>query len=101
MIVTCYVEGRGDQWEGVCLDFDLAVHGRSFGDVSKKLDSAIHEYLDYLGTLPDGDRLRLVNRPVPLRVRVGFMARVLASWLFRSRGDDGNHWNAYTLPCAA
>jgi hypothetical protein len=100
MIVTCYIEGRADKWEGVCLDFDLAVYGASFSEVTKKLDSAIHEYIAYVGTLPENDRARLLDRHVPLWLTISFMIRVLVSSLFRSRKHDGRHWNAYTVPCA-
>jgi hypothetical protein len=101
MIVTCYIEGRRNQWEGVCLDFDLAVHGSSFHDIEQKLDSAIHEYLAYVSELPEKDRKRLLNRQVPLGARLGFLARIFVSWIFRPRDRNGKHWNAYTHLCSA
>lgn len=101
MMLTCYVEGRGHEWEGVCLDFDVAVHGTSFHEVQHKLDSAIKAYLEYLDTVPKADRERLMNRHVPLKTTLGFMFRVFVTWLFRSRDRDGKHWNAYTVPCGA
>jgi len=103
MIVSCYVEGRGDVWEGVCLDFDLAVHGQSFNEVSRKLDTAIQEYVSYARSLPEEDCKRLLTRHVPLSVTLKFMAQLFVTWLFRSRGggSNGKHWNAYTIPCSA
>ena len=101
MIVTCYVEGNEDRWEGICSDFDIAVHGASFPEVQRKLHTAIHAYLEYALSLPQDERERFLNRRVPLWVRLGFMFRVICSWIFQNRDHNGTHRHAYTLPCAA
>ena len=100
MIVRCYVERRGDDWEAVCIDFDLAVQGHSFPEVRERLDQAIHDYLSYVESLPEAERGAFLNRRVPLGTRLAFAFRVLVSALHSSgRGD--HRGAAYTLPCAA
>ena len=99
-IIRCYVERRGDDWEAVCIDFDLAVQGHSLAEVRDKLERAIHEYLAYVQSLPEAERAAFLNRRVPLATRIAFMLRVVLSGL-RSHGRGGDRRGAYTLPCAA
>ncbi len=37
--LTCYLVERDGIWEGLCMDYDLAVRGRSPNDTRNKLSS--------------------------------------------------------------
>ncbi len=102
IIAWCYVEGGGTEWQAVCLNFDLAVQGRSVKEVQERLARAIQDYLEYVQTLPDeSERERFLNRRVPLRTRIVFALRALVSALVVPRGPGGNQHLSYTVPCAA
>lgn len=85
--LRCYAERDGDTWEAVCLDLDIAVHGRSFLDVYQALTDAIRLYVDSMSDLPEQDRRRLLNRPAPLGLRLKFAWLAIRSVL-RSRTDE-------------
>ena len=70
-IVRCVAEGRGDEWEAICLDLDIAVQGQSFEDVFASLNKAIVLHIEAALDLPEADRRRLLHRPVPLSVKLG------------------------------
>ena len=70
--ITCYAEGSGDQWEAICLDFDIAVQGGSFDEVYRGLQDSVALYLEHVSTLPEADRRRLLARRAPLRERLKF-----------------------------
>lgn len=98
--VLCYLEGRGNQWEGICLDFDIAVQGGSQEEVKELLQAAITDYLNYVFTLPESERPQLLNRKAPLVDRLRFAYHALRVALFSGRGGDKAR-HEYLLPCAA
>ena len=69
----CFAEERDGVWTGYCLDFDLAVDGRSLEEVIGSLNAAIRLYLEEVGTLPEADRRRLLHRRAPLSLRLRFL----------------------------
>ena len=75
---TCYAWGREGEWEALCVDFDLAAHGRSFEEVRSEMQDAIETYVSYVSELPEPERTRLLNRnaPLVLRLKLGFLHRV-------------------------
>ena len=99
-VVYCFAEGRGDQWEALCINFDLAVQGTSFPDVYEGLNKAINEYLRYIHSLPKDEQARFLNRRVPFWTRLEFAFRAFFDAL-RSRDGGANHRYGYTLPCSA
>lgn len=102
-IIHCYAEGRGNAWEAFCLDFDLAVQGRTFEDVYQKLNDQIVLYIEHVATLPEADRTRLLNRSMPFTLRAGFFWRFLLSSLFQRDGKSRHEFTRpmSDLPCAA
>jgi hypothetical protein len=42
--VLCFAQGREGRWEGICLDYDIAVAGRSFEEVRAVLTEAVRTY---------------------------------------------------------
>lgn len=89
-LIRCYAEGRQGQWEAFCLDFDLAVQGRSLEEVKGKILDQLHLYMETVADLPEAERERMLNRRVPL----WFDLRVL--WkLLRARWSNGNRKQRY------
>jgi len=88
-----YAEGRGDRWEAICLDLDVAVQGESFEEVYNSILDAVPAYIESLSDLPEADQARLLDRRSPLSLRFRFVwLAVLA--LFRSKNSnslDGRH----------
>jgi predicted RNase H-like HicB family nuclease len=89
--VQCLAVQRDGGWEALCLDYDLAVQGASFGEVRELLEGAIHAYLEAIEELPSHDRSRLLARRAPLAVRLGLAWLVVRSILWRGRGDRQHH----------
>ena len=79
--VVCVASGRGTDWEAFCLDFDLAVQGRSFEEVRSSLGRAIDMYLDSVLKEPEPLRSRLLARKAPFLVRLSWAWRVFWSTL--------------------
>ncbi len=98
--IWCYAEGRPGNWEAVCLDFDLAVQGRSFDEVYRELDDSISMYLEYVRSLPEGEQRRFLSRKVPLNLRLRFVLVLLATTLFKNIGD-GRDCAGFLLHCQA
>ena len=75
---TCYAWGRKGEWDALCVDFDLAAHGKSFEEVRSEIQDAIETYVSYVAELPEPERTRLINRKAPLvmRLKLGFFYRV-------------------------
>ena len=80
--LLCYAEGEGENWEAFCLNFDLAVQGKSFKEVKQKLVDQIELYLESVDSLPEGERHALLNRKAPL----GEWLKI-AFYVFRNRFD--------------
>lgn len=91
----CYAEGRGDCWEAFCTDLDIAVQGKSFSEVYGALNTAVRQYLDYVGTLPEEDRERLLCRRMPLFEYF----RIRLKLLFPRRNRNADE-HLYTMHCS-
>ena len=100
--VYCYIEGRSNAWEGLCLDFDIAVQGDSFEDVSVNLKVAIDQYLERVHQLPEPQQKAFLNRRVPIGLRLKLVLSAL-SWGLRpaSAGISGPERYSIALPCPA
>lgn len=93
--VHCYIQGQGNEWEAICVDFDLSVAGRSFDEVRASIEVAIKLYLET--ALQDQDRDRLLARRAPLWVRLQLaMRHIMVSLRRRSQADGSFHF-----PCPA
>ena len=95
----CYAEGRAGDWEAICLDLDIAVQGRSFEEVFGSLQEAISLYLETVADLPADQRPPLLHRPVPLSIRLKFLAHAARGLFSSSDGDRQRH--QFTMPLAA
>lgn len=96
----CVVHGRGDQWEGLCLDLDIAVHAHSFNEAKDLMKDAIATYIEDALKEDEPARTALLRRHAPLRVRVYWAARIAWAAL-RGRNRDSDLPVGYPEPCPA
>lgn len=45
LLLRCYANKEGDQWQAFCIDLCLAAQGESFAEARKKLNMMIAEYI--------------------------------------------------------
>jgi hypothetical protein len=94
----CVVHGRGNEWEGLCLDLDLAIHGHSLNEVKDLLGEAIATYIEDALKEDEPARSALLNRRAPLRVRAYWAARIGMAALRATKRDDDIPVG-YPVPC--
>jgi hypothetical protein len=100
--VICVASGRGTDWEAFCLDFDLAVQGRSFGEVHASMNRAIAMYVNSALAEPEPIRSRLLARKAPFLVRLTWALRVFWSTLLIHATRRGNrHATVEFIACPA
>ena len=71
MELRCYAYRRGDVWEAICTDLDVATFGPSQEEVKRLLAEAIELHLECVADLPDEDRQAMLARRAPWHVRFG------------------------------
>jgi hypothetical protein len=86
-LYRCVFEENQGTWEAVCLDLDIAVQGQSFEETYGSLRDGIAQYVDYVATLPESDKARLLNRKAPVSVRAKFLWLAI-SQIFSDRRDS-------------
>lgn len=91
--------GKEGTWEAFSLDFDLAVQGHSFEEVSEGLRGAISTYLQDVAAEQEPARSRLLRRRVPLHVRLiwGWRFFWFALW-GRKADSDSTIWLPVACP---
>jgi predicted RNase H-like HicB family nuclease len=97
-VVLCYVERSGGQWQGLCLDFDIAVQGNSLEEVLDGLKAGIGMYIEAAKEMPEADRHRLLHRRAPLLVRLAISLRLF--WAGLRGGGTGDRCDMM-MPCPA
>lgn len=68
LMLRCYANKHGDQWQAFCIDLCLAVQGDSFPEVKQKLEHMMLEYV--YDALAGEDREfaeQLLNRKAPFK----------------------------------
>lgn len=96
----CVARGRDHQWQAFCLDFDLAVQGRSFDEVAKLLETAVLEYVRSAMNEPEPARSQLLHRRVPLLTRLVWSWRV-AMWTLMGKREAEESTIGFPVPCPA
>jgi hypothetical protein len=99
--LICFARGREGDWEAICLNYDIAVHGRSFDEVEKLLSISIADYVESAMQEPPEAAARLLNRRVPRHV---FLAYILAFLWHNIRGGgkgDDRLEHSFQMPCPA
>lgn len=86
--LPCFARSHAGDWEGICVDFDIAAQGRSFNEVREALEEAVAEYVAAAHEEDEETRAKLLNRRAPLWVSLIWTARVLwSAWRRRPNGD--------------
>ncbi|MEX0618431.1 MAG: hypothetical protein WDZ76_14525 [Pseudohongiellaceae bacterium] len=73
LVLRCYAESKGGQWQAICIDLNLAAQADSFEEAREKLEAQISDYL--YGALVGEDRKYaevLIPRRAPLKYRVKY-----------------------------
>ena len=70
MELRCYAYRRGDVWEAICVDLDVAVFGPSEEHVKHSLAEAIDLHLESVADLPGEERQAMLSRRAPWHVRL-------------------------------
>ena len=99
--LVCIATGHGDQWEAFCLDFDLAVQGRSFDEVRRYLNDAISMYLERVQAEPEPDRSRLLARKAPFFVRLMWAWRLFRETMSGRTRRNENATVEFPVACPA
>lgn len=73
LTVRCFAEKKGDVWQAVCIDLNLAAQDRSFEKVRRKLDDQIAEYIYDATVGVDREYAgQLLRRKAPLSLRAKY-----------------------------
>jgi hypothetical protein len=96
----CVAHHRGEQWEAICLDFDLAVQGRTFEDVQARLQEAIGTYVEDALAQPEPSRSKLLHRRAPLTARLSWLWPLIVRTIF-SRERDSDATVGFPVACRA
>ena len=96
----CYAEGSRSGWEAICLDLDIAVQADNLEAVVDELNQAIRLYLESVADLPEAERAHLLERPVPLGLRLRFAWAMISDALLGHEGRRRRH-EGFTCPRAA
>jgi hypothetical protein len=78
LILRCYAERKGGQWQAFCLDLCLAAQGDSFEQTRQKLSAMIEDYV--FDALQGEDREyapQLLSRKAPLGYWLKYYGYVL------------------------
>ncbi len=88
-LFLCYFERSGDEWEGISVDYDIAVCGRSADEVKTLLKSAILSYIEDANKEEKEARERLLNRRVPKMLQLQWKLSILThSWFSTKKGKQ-------------
>ncbi len=92
--------GRNGEWEAFSLDFDLAVQGHSFEEVSEQLHEAVNAYLATAMEQPEPARSKLLRRTVPLRVRLVWGIKIALWTMFHNKRTEESTFG-FPVSCPA
>jgi predicted RNase H-like HicB family nuclease len=99
--LVCIATGHGDEWEAFCLDFDLAVQGRSFEEVKRDLRQAIEMYVEAALAEPEPARSQLLSREAPFFVRLMWACRLFIVIISRRANRDTAFPIEFPVTCPA
>ena len=96
--LTCYATGDSGGWEAICVDFDIAVQGKSFEEVFQELKVAIREYVESAKQERPEQAERLLTRRAPVLVRLAHGISFLRAWFLDGSRNDGQA-AGFTVTC--
>lgn len=100
LTLYCVARGHDSEWEAFCLDFDLAVQGRSADEVVGRLKTAIRSYVQTAMQEPEPTRTQLLTRRVPFLTRLLWRVRV-AHWALLGSKLAEESTFGFPVPCHA
>jgi predicted RNase H-like HicB family nuclease len=92
--------GRNGQWEAFSFDFDLAVQGHSFEEVSDRLHEAVKTYIATAMEQPEPARSKLLQRTAPLRVRAVWTLKIALWTMFHKKRTEESAFG-FPVSCPA
>jgi hypothetical protein len=96
--LLCVFRGADTEWEAICLDFDIAVHGESLSQVRDLLIYAVNSYIDGASHENEPNKTKLLSRRVPLHVRLRWAIEFLFHSVTNRRPETEGR---FVLPCHA
>lgn len=98
--VLYYAHGVDGDWEAICVDFDIAVQGRSCDEVIAMLDDAVRSYVEFAHKEDAATARRLLSRRTPFLVHAQLWLAYVLSRVVREADERTVKVDA-ELPCAA
>ncbi len=100
-VLVCVARGhKGGQWEAFCLDYDLAVQGRSLNEARERIELAINAYVESAAKEAEPARSRLLARRAPFFVRLAWALRFFFATVF-GRNGRGDPVVGFPVSCPA
>jgi hypothetical protein len=97
----CVAYQRDGEWQALCLDLDIAVHGRSFADVKHCLGEAVSSYVQDALKEDEPARRRLLSRKAPLSVRFPWALRLFFRSILSNKKSDSDQAAGFPISCPA
>ncbi len=98
--LLCFVTGKGESWEAICLDFDISVQAPSMDGAKELLFDAISEYVKAAAEENPENMKSLLDRHAPWYVTAKYLVVFNLLALFR-RHQDGPSEAGFIVPCPA
>ena len=99
-VLRCFVRGRGERWEAMCIDLDIVVEGVSRREVVGRLEDAIAGYVETACAEGGEEAKRLLARRAPWPIRLGVVLSSAFHVLFRT-GPGRELRGSFDLACPA
>lgn len=101
-VFRCIIRGKQDQWEGICLDLDIAVYGASLKEVQETLANSVQTYVEDAMKETPAQREKLLSRRVPWLVRLRLSVALGLHMLKSGRNErNGNMQSGFDIACPA
>jgi hypothetical protein len=97
----CIVHGHGTEWEGLCLDLDIAVHGQSLDEVKTTLEKAVVSFIEDAVKEDKTTRKRLLRRRAPFLARLGWTLRLFYRSLIGDKKFGGDETAGFPVSSPA
>jgi hypothetical protein len=97
----CIVRGQGTEWEGLCLDLDLAVHAQSLREAQMLLEEAVGTFVEDAFKEDEATRIRLLSRRAPFLVRLIWACRLFLRSIVGNKKLGGDETAGFPISCPA
>jgi hypothetical protein len=102
--LLCFAHGKNGAWEAICVDFDIAVKGRSLEEVKDLLSHAVETYIEDAFKEAPVVRDALLSRRAPMAVKLSIVWEILFSvvlQLFPKKRRQNEFDARFTIQCPA